>query len=498
MRVEEKILTNLEQHRDQNCYWFNGEWHTCGELLELVNECENKLKRAGFSKGQRLVAMLKNDPLIPALSLAVWKLRGSFCPLNEKAGNDALKHTLELLNPFAVIFSPEADKNISDEIKNSWQSVLCENELPEFKGRPSYEDDENFAVIFSTSGTTGKPKAVPLTHGNILANCKATAENVYVLSEGDIFLNALPNFHSFGYTCTIMLPLSINAKIAIVPSFLPPSNTVKAIIESHVNVMYIVPAMMSFFVTSVEKGKIPAEIFTSQKFICTGGDRLSSGVRATAVKLFGRDIIAEGYGLTETTPVLCMNRSIEDNKPGTVGPVLPSYEYKLKTRDDKLSNTNEGVLWVKGPCVTPGYYHAPEISAERFDSEGFFNTGDYVKIDEDGYVTILDRITDIIIVSGFNVYPQEVERILTEHPAVQTAIVVGMQNDTTGEIPEAFIQRNEGFENVTEREIIKFAKERLAHFKVPRKVEFVEAFPLSSTGKILRRLLREKAGKKSF
>ena len=499
--MAEIILNNLESDKNAQCYWFDGEWHTRGDLLNLVNKSAETLKNAGFTKGQRLVVMMKNSPLIPALSLAVWKLGGAICPLNEKAGNDALKHTLELLKPFTLVISPEAEKNIDPEILKSWPSVICENELKDFTGKTNYADseDENFAVIFSTSGTTGKPKAVPLTHTNLISNCEATSKHVHVLNSDDVFLNALPNFHSFGYTCTMMLPLSINAKIATVPSFLPPSGAIRAILEANVTTMYIVPAMLSYLVNAAAKNKMPVDALKRQKFICTGGDKLSAGIRAQAVKLFGRDIICEGYGLTETTPVVCMNRSTEENKPGTVGPLLPGYEFKLKTRDGQLlNNSNEGVLWVRGNSVTPGYYHAPEITRERFDDEKFFNTGDYVKIDEDGYYTILDRVTDIIIVSGFNVYPQEVERVLTEHPAVQTAIVVGMPHDTNGEIPEAYIQRREGFENVSEREIIKFAKERLAHFKVPRKVEFVDDFPLSSTGKILRRVLREKAGRKSL
>ena len=148
---------------------------------------------------------------------------------------------------------------------------------------------------------------------------------------------------------------------------------------------------------------------------------------------------------------------------------------------------------MRGPSVSSGYFRAPELTAERFD-DGWFNTGDYVRM-EDGYVRILDRVTDIIIVGGFNVYPQEVELVLHAHPAVKTAIVVGMPHPVNGEVPKAFIQKAEGAE-VTELEIVKYCKEQLAHFKVPRKVEFVDDFPLSGTGKILRRVLREREREK--
>ena len=255
--------------------------------------------------------------------------------------------------------------------------------------------------------------------------------------------------------------------------------------------MFVVPAIMSFLLMSVEKGKMPSEPLSRIRIICTGGDKLNPNVHKQALKFLGRDIM-EGYGLTETSPVICVNHDCETQKTGSIGPVLPGYEYKLKTREGNSTDDNEGVLWVKGPSVTPGYLHAPEITAKRFDNEGFLNTGDYVKIDDEGYVSILDRVTDIIIVGGFNVYPQEVEKVLAEHPAIHQAVVVGMPHDINGEIPKAYVLLEEGAQ-ATDRDIIKFAKEKLAHFKVPRAVEFVTEFPLSGTGKILRRVLRERA-----
>ena len=490
-RLEEIIIPNLEARRDKKSFWFEGQWHTGAEFLKIIENCEKVLKAAGFSKGQRLVVMLKNSPLIPALSLALWKLGGIFCPLNEKAGTDALKNTLNLIKPFAIVTGRELP-----ELENSWPCVQCDihdTTIKNFTGKTQPIEPKDYAVIFSTSGTTGNPKAVPLTHMNLISNIRATKENVYPLNEHDTFLTVLPNFHSFGFTCATMLPLAIGAKIAIVPSFLPPQQSIRAIAEAPTTIMYIVPAMLSFLLMSVEKGKLKPEVLSSQRLICTGGDRLAPNVHKQALKLLGRDVM-EGYGLTETSPVLCMNHDCETQHTGTSGPIIPGYEYKLKSRDGQElpKSEREGVLWAKGPSITPGYLHAPEITAERFDSDGFFNTGDYVKFDDDGYVTIMDRVTDLIIVGGFNVYPQEVEKILSEHPAVHAAVVVGMHHDINGEIPKAYVQLEEGAE-VTDREIIRFAKEKLAHFKVPRAVEFVDEFPVSATGKILRRVLRERA-----
>ncbi|MBQ7732576.1 MAG: AMP-binding protein [Synergistaceae bacterium] len=492
MRLESIIIPNLEKDINAKCYWWDGSWYTRGDLLKLVNNCEAVLKNAGFSRGQKLVVMLRNSPLIPALSLACWKLGGTFCPLNERAGLESLTGTLALIKPFAVIAEHEIP-----ELAETWPFVTCDLNsvgLPAFTGKTQETEIEDFAVIFATSGTTGLPKAVPLTHDNLRSNCVATNDMVSSISESDTFLTVLPNFHSFGYTVTIILPLTIGAKLAMAPSFLPPAATIRAITEAKIDVMFVVPAIISFLLMNIEKGKMPPEPLARIRIICTGGDKLNPNVHKQALKLLGRDIM-EGYGLTETSPVICVNRDCETQVTGSIGPVLSGYEYKLKTREGQDTSEPEGVLWVKGPCVTPGYLRAPEISAERFDAQGFFNTGDYVKIDDKGFVYILDRVTDIIIVGGFNVYPQEVEKVLAEHPAVHQAVVVGVHHDINGEIPKAYIMLEDGAK-ADKQEIIKYAKEHLAHFKVPRSVEFVTEFPLSGTGKILRRVLRERAAGK--
>ena len=482
----------LQADPESLCYWWDGKWYTRGDMLSLVNNCENVLRQSGFSRGQRLVAMLRNSPLIPALSLAVWKLGGIFCPLNEKAGLESLTGTLDLIKPFAVI----AEHDIP-ELAKTWPFITCTLDsviLPAFTGKTQTPEPDELAIIFATSGTTGLPKAVPLTHENLSSNCDAVHKMIPSMSGKDTFLTVLPNFHSFGYTVTIILPLTIGAKIAIAPSFLPPAVTIRAITEAKIDVMFIVPAIASFLLMSVEKGKVPPEVLSRIRVICTGGDKLNPNLHGMSLRLLGRDIM-EGYGLTETSPVICVNHDCETQQTGSIGPVIPGYEYKLKTREGNDTDDKEGVLWVKGPSVTPGYLHAPEITAERFDADGFFNTGDYVRLEThngEEFVYILDRVTDIIIVGGFNVYPQEVEKVLAEHPAIHQAVVVGMPHDVNGQIPKAYVILEEGAK-VGSRDIIRFAKEKLAHFKVPRSVEFVTEFPLSGTGKILRRVLRDRA-----
>ena len=489
----------LAAQPDAKCCWFNHEWISRKDFARLADECTEILRASGFTEGQRLAVLMPNSPMTLAIILATWRLGGVFCPLNEKTGEISLLKTLGLLKPFAVILSESVNEKLESALKESdWVCTRFGNEKisgsEKFTGKtqPADDFDKTLAVIFSTSGTTGDPKAVPLTHSNILDNINACLEHVPDLQPEDSLLNVLPNFHAFGFTICCILPFVLKATQVIVTGFMPPSNVIKAIEETHPTVLLLVPTMLGFAASLLERqGKKLSGI----KLLIAGGDRYNPKMDDRVTAAFGVPVI-EGYGITECSPVLAVNPNPSVRKLGTVGPALPRFELQLRSEAGELLEIpGEGVLWCKGPSVTSGYYHAPEINKERF-VDGWFNTGDYVKIDEEGYIKILDRVTDIIIVGGFNVYPQEVEAILSEHPAVNMAVVVGMPNDISGEVPKAYIVKTQGAE-VTESELVKFCKERLSHYKVPRSIEFVDSLPISSTGKILRRVLRQKEREKN-
>jgi long-chain acyl-CoA synthetase len=432
--------------------------------------------------------------MITVLSVAAWRIGGTIVPLNVKSGDSSLRATLELIEPFAVAASGALREEAENALRNGGFSyVVCDpmGPLPSFEGRISSIDTPDTAVIFATSGTTGQPKAVPLSHGNIYDNSGGLWEAIRALEPGDVILSVLPNFHSFAYTLTIMMPLLNDAASAVVPGFIPPHVTVNAIRDAEVNIIFGVPTIFSYLLSGMERGSVPRDLFDPVKMMMAGGDRLGDNLHEQSKRLTGKDIL-EGYGLTETSPGVAVSRSYEEYRPGTVGPFLRGYEWRLRTEKGDEAGDAEGVLWVRGLSVAEGYFRAPETTLERFE-DGWFNTGDYVRIEND-YIRILDRVTDIIVVGGFNVYPQEVELILHEHPAIQTAVVVGMPHLMNGEVPKAFVLKADGAK-ITEAEIIKYCKKRLAHFKVPRKVEFVDEFPLSAAGKILRRILRERERK---
>ena len=499
----DSVIDNyLRYAPEKNCCWFNHKWITRREFKDLADSVTEVLRSSGFTHGQRLAALMPNSPVTLALMLATWRLGGVFCPLNEKTGEISLLRTLDLLKPFCVVLSESVNVKLEEALRNSeWECVRLGNEClngnEKITGKLAHADeyDKTLAVIFSTSGTTGDPKAVPLTHANILDNIIACLEHVPDLRPDDSLLNVLPNFHAFGFTICCILPFVLGATQVLMTSFMPPSNVIKAIEETKPTVLLLVPTMLGFSASLLERMK---KNINGIKLVIAGGDRYNTKMDDRVTKTFGVPVI-EGYGITECSPVLAVNPRPEVRKLGTVGPALPRFELQLRSESGEIQSIpGEGVLWVRGPSVTSGYYHADEINHERF-IDGWFNSGDYVQIDADGYIKILDRVTDIIIVGGFNVYPQEVEAILNEHDAVNTAVVVGMPNDISGEVPKAYIVLNEGAE-VSESELVKFCKERLSHYKVPRAIEFVSSLPVSATGKILRRVLRQqerdKAGEK--
>lgn len=489
-RLEEQFLVAWQGRENEKCLWWHSVWWTWERLNKLALECEAVLRLSGFGEGQRLAVMLPNSPMVLALSIACWRLGGAIAPLNARTGLLNIFGTLDLLDVNAVLISEEAHDNyLGSGTKSNIPVVRCKTDAaPEaWTGRQGVLESRDIAVIFSTSGTAGLPKAVTCLHSNIHNNLSAIAPHVHhLLDKGNIFLNVLPNFHTFGYNTAGMLPLMSGLAQAVIPSFVPVDNTVKAIKESKVNVIVAVPTVMSFLLGSLAKNDQHVE---GIKFVIVGGDKLNVAMDERCKQHLGVGIL-EGYGLTECCPVVAVQHSMQTRRLGTVGQAYA--EYQLEVRDmsgNVLDLHDEGVLWVKGPSVVPGYFRDPVNTEERF-RDGWFNTGDVVKIDDDGYITIVDRASDIIIVSGFNVYPQEVEAVLCAHPAVHSAVAVGEKNNIAGELVKAFIIPEDGAQ-VMAKELIDYCRERLAHYKVPRKIAFVCEYPLSPAGKVLRRELRK-------
>lgn len=488
-RLEERFVSAWKGRENEDCLWWDGIWWSWNRLNSLAIDCEEKLREAGFEKGQRIALIMPNSPIVIALSLACWRIGGAVAPVNARAGHENLKGTLQKLDPAAVFVAEgnELSCQVFEGMKFGIFSTAPDKINQRFQCVKGIQENEDHAVIFSTSGTSGRPKAVPCTHSNLLSNIDPIKKHVPGLLDRDsIILNVLPNFHSFGFNMSGMLALMSCCSQVLLPGFVPVEHTIEAIKASGANCIIGVPTIMVFLLGALSK---KGEHLKGIKFVITGGDRLNVQMNLRSKEYLGTGIL-EGYGLTECSPVVAVGHSADDSRLGTVGQFFDTYEVQIRDREGRVLDTHEeGVLWVKGPSVVSGYFRDDVNTRERF-VDGWFNTGDVVRVDKDGYVQIVDRATDIIIVSGFNVYPQEVENVLCKHPAVQSAAAVGESNNLAGEIVKAFVILKEGKET-TGKELIDYCKKNLAHYKVPRKIGFLKEFPISAAGKILRRELRK-------
>jgi len=489
VRLEKIIRDSVTAAPEERMLWWENSWWTRQRFWDAVQECSGKLKESGFQPSDRIAVFMPDSPMVLILSVAAWNLGGSIVPLNSRGGIEANLRILRKIRPLGTIIADNI-RELPEAITEEGLPVVLsplDKMISGFHGNSNPSGDKDIAVIFATSGTTGNPKTVPLTHMNLWDNTHAVHKHVEGFEEGRIIMNILPNFHAFGYTVCGLLPMLFGLPQVLLPSFIPVNNTFKALREAEVETLIAVPAMLPFLLGSLEKGEARPP---SLKYVLTGGGRLDPEMERRVEEKM-QVVIFQGYGLTECSPVVAANRSNAAKKTGTIGSILPGYEFQIRNHEGNLlSPDSEGILWVKGPSVCHGYLDSPELNRERFDNE-WFNTGDIVKIDEDGYIRVLDRASDLIIVGGFNVYPQEVEEVIQEHSAVNMAAVVGMPHHLTGEYPKAFVVIKEGHE-ISASEIIQLCKERLAHYKVPRKVEFVDTLPLSPVGKILRRELRKR------
>ncbi len=308
----------------------------------------------------------------------------------------------------------------------------------------------------------------------------------------DNFLLVLPMFHSFTITVCILVPLYLGAKITIIESLRAFGEVVKEIIRKRPTIFVAIPAIYNIL-TQISLPKIltfrPLRFLNPIRLAVSGAAALPVEVLKKFQKGLGIPLI-EGYGLSEASPVVSLNPVKGARKPGSVG--LPLPEVEVDVVDDQgrsLKRGEVGELVIKGPNVMRGYYNLPRETEETL-KKGWLHTGDLAKMDREGYIYIVDRKKDMINVRGLNVYPREVEEVLYSHLAIAEAAVIGVNDRTKGEVPKAFLALQEG-SKLSRNEIIKYCQERLAFYKVPHKIEFRKELPKTSTGKILKRALKE-------
>jgi long-chain acyl-CoA synthetase len=428
--------------------------------------------------------MLPTSGLCPMAAIATWMLGRTTVPLNYLLKAEELAYVIddaELDTVITVKAMIDHFGELPAHVKQIRLDEMSFKGLPPLR-RAARRGDDHLAALMYTSGTSGRPKGVMLTSGNLAANVQQCVEWAG-FTRADVMLGVLPQFHSFGLTVLTILPLSVGCKVIYTARFMP--KKILGLLKAHRPTAFIgIPSMYNALLST--KSATP-EHFASLKWVVSGSEPLPEAVFNGFKERFGV-IINEGYGLTETAPVTNWCRP-QNHKDHSVGPVLPGVQMRIVSPTGRpVAPGEEGEICFKGPNVMAGYYKMPRETAEVFDEEGFFHTGDMGRLDEDGHLYITGRIKEMLIIGGENVFPREIEEVLNAHPAVHASVVIGMQDPSRGEVALAFVELEEGAA-FDETELRSFCREKLAQFKVPREIRALERLPRNPTGKLMRREL---------
>jgi long-chain acyl-CoA synthetase len=438
--------------------------------------------------------MLPTGGAFPMAALAGWMVGKTVVPLNYLLKPEELDFVVQDCETDTVLTAGPMLEFLGGHRPPA--EHVIELDKVNFKGIPSPRwpqraEPEDLAVLLYTSGTSGRPKGVMLTHANLSANLRQIQEWVE-FTRGDVILGVLPQFHTFGLTVLTLLPLSAGIRTIYSARFVP-HRIVKLIREHRPTVLVAIPSMYNALLQVKDAS---AEDFTSLRYVVSGGEPLPAAVFNGFRERFGVTI-NEGYGLTETAPVTNWCRPHEW-RAHSVGKPLPRIDQRIvdvNTRRE-VAPGEEGEVIMRGPNVMRGYFKRPEETAAVFeerDGRVYFRTGDIGRHDEEKHLYITGRLKEMIIVGGENVFPREIEEVLNAHAAVGASGVIGVMDPMRGELPMAFVELKEGesAREGLERELVQWARQRLAGYKCPSEVRVIEKLPRNPTGKIMRRELKK-------
>jgi long-chain acyl-CoA synthetase len=487
---------------------------TYAQVNAAANQVANLLVSWGIEPGDRVAISCPNLPWFSIVYYGILKAGAVVVPLNVMLKGQEIAYHLEDSSAKAYLcFEGSKDLPIGSEGQAGFSAVPgCQHlllitgdttsrsrtERPEtlhdalaahsqdFSAVPVEDDDA--AVILYTSGTTGRPKGAELTHSNMVSNALVCQE-LFASSPDrpDTFLCALPLFHSFGQTVIQNAAFALGGTVVMLPRF-DADAALRLMGQERVTFFAGVPTMYWGLLRAAEQSDVNVgELAGHLRVAVAGGSALPVEVHKEFAERFGITIL-EGYGLSETSPVASFTKLGEDVRVGSIGLPIPEVQMKLIHEDwTECAEGEVGEIAIKGPNIMKGYLGRPQATAEAI-RDGWLRSGDLARRDADGFYYIVDRSKDLIIRGGYNVYPREVEETLLEHPEVSLAAVVGIPHHSHGEEVKAVVIRTHGSE-LTEEELVRWAKGQMAAYKYPRYVEFRDALPMTATGKILKRAL---------
>jgi long-chain acyl-CoA synthetase len=499
---------------DRVAITFGSQHTTYGDLNASAGKVAAGLHTLGVRAGEHVALSCPNVPWFPIAYFGILKAGAVAVPLNVLLKPREIAYHLKDSHARAYLaFEGTPELPIGEMAKAACAEAAC----PHFIVMPRdgaaraagdvtlpsvmrdaaafhapRREPHDTAVILYTSGTTGHPKGAELSHGNMVSNAIACADMFGAAFGGDrqpAVLITLPLFHSTAQTAQMNAGMYSGFRLVLMPRF-DAAAVLDTFAREDIGLWVGVPTM---YWALLEHARTAATDVSgaarSLKLCASGGAPMPVDVLQAFERTFGVRVL-EGYGLSETAPVVCFNQLQRPSKPGTVGLPIFGVEVRCVDEHDEPAPPGErGEVIVRGPNVMKGYYNRPDATAESLRG-GWFRTGDIGQIDGDGYLAIVDRKKDLILRGGFNVYPREVEDVLMTHPAVALAAVIGAPDQRLGEEVKAFIVRRPGAA-ITEEEIIAWARSEMAAFKYPRTVEFRDSLPMSATGKILKRELRQ-------
>ncbi len=507
------LLEDSARNVPEKCAVICGEARfTYAEINAKANQIANALKNFGIEKGDKVALSCANLPVFPMVYYGILKTGAVVVPLNillkpreiayHLADSDAKVYfcfegtpdlpigeqgfkgfsETETCEKFVLL---TLNPNTESPYKNAqtfWQ--FTENQPITFATEQTNSDDT--AVILYTSGTTGQPKGAELSHLNMLLNARLS-DNLYPRSEADVHLITLPLFHSFGQTVQMNAGFYNRATLVLLPRFAPESAL--QLMQTHNVTLFVgVPTMYWALMNFTDADKFDlAKIAENLRMCFSGGSPLPVEVLRGFEAKFNTKII-EGYGLSETSPIAVFNK-YDASRAGAVG--FPVWGVEIRLVDENgndVENGELGEILIRGHNIMKGYYKRPEAT-EAAIKNGWFYSGDIGRRDEEGYLYIADRVKDMILRGGFNVYPRELEEVLMTHEAVSLCAVVGVSHEELGEEVKVYIVKKTDA-NHNENEIVEWCKANMASYKYPRIVEFRENLPMTATGKILKRELR--------
>ena len=528
--VQEILDATAKAHPRRTCTNFLGKTLTYGAIAALVDQTAAGLQKLGVGKGSKVGLFLPNSPTFIIYYYAILKAGGTVVNFNPlytleelafqiQDSNTDLMVTLDLKILFDKIEALLVKGTLSRAIVASFpallpgpKSVLFKlfkgRDLARLKGSPAasrilldadvvakggtlqkvaIDPVNDIAVLQYTGGTTGTPKGAMLTHANVAINVMQVIPWAPELLEAqERVLGVLPFFHVFAMTVVMNFGIARGCEIIIMPRFVL-DDALKLIDKAKPTVM---PGVPTLFNAIMNHPKLKSFDLSSLKFCLSGGAPLPIEVKQKFEQLTGCKLV-EGYGLSEASPIVTANPLEGPVKEGSIGQPIPGTIVSLRALDDPAREVplgEKGELCVKGPQVMKGYWNRPQETADQFVGD-YLRTGDVGIMDEEGFLFIVDRIKDLIICSGYNVYPRRIEEAIYEHPAVEEVTVIGIKDQYRGEAPKAFIKLKAGAQ-MTQEEMLKHLESKISRIELPAEIEFRDALPKTMIGKLSKKELK--------